>query len=78
MKYTTLFLSLIFSLFSTLNFGYAQSDTSGARIEKFSPQGAVKNVRQVTARFSEQMVPYGEPRIVEPFDIKCPEKGRAR
>jgi uncharacterized protein YfaS (alpha-2-macroglobulin family) len=61
-----------------LNFGYAQSDTSGARIEKFSPQGTVKNVRQVTARFSEQMVPFGEPRLVEPFDIKCPEKGRAR
>src|SRR5512139_2426394 len=47
-------------------------------VEFFSPQGEVKGVRQVTARFSEQMVPFGDPRLVEPFEITCPEKGRAR
>ncbi|MBI5073782.1 MAG: alpha-2-macroglobulin [Nitrospirae bacterium] len=49
-----------------------------ASIEIFSPQGEVKSVRQVSARFSEQMVPFGDPRITEPFDIQCPEKGRGR
>src|SRR5271169_3355477 len=44
----------------------------------FSPQGEVKNIRQVTARFSDQMVQFGDPRLVEPFDIQCAEKGRGR
>lgn len=48
-------------------------------VEFFSPQGIVKGVRQVSVRFSEQMVPFGDPRgLVEPFDIDCPEKGEAR
>ncbi len=50
-----------------------------ARVEVFSPQGTVKGVRQVTVRFSEQMVPLGDPRgLIEPFDIDCPEKGTSR
>ena len=50
-----------------------------ARVEIFSPQGTVKGVRQVTVRFSEQMVPFGDPRgLTEPFDIDCPEKGTSR
>lgn len=47
-------------------------------IELFSPQGAVKKVRQVTVRFSEAMVPFGDPRLTEPFIIDCPAKGTAR
>lgn len=50
-----------------------------ARVESFSPQGTVKEVRQVHARFSEPMVPFGDPHAaVMPFEIKCPEKGSAR
>lgn len=75
MKYKTLFLFLIFFIFSTLNLAYADKN---AHIEMFSPQGTVKDVRQVNVRFSEQMVPFGDPRLIEPFDIKCPEKGKAR
>jgi uncharacterized protein YfaS (alpha-2-macroglobulin family) len=49
------------------------------QVEFFSPQGTVKTVRQVTARFSEQMVPFGDPRgLIEPFDIICSEKGTSR
>jgi alpha-2-macroglobulin len=48
-------------------------------VEIFSPQGTIKGVRQVTVRFSEQMVPFGDPRgIIEPFVIDCPEKGTGR
>ncbi|HAM50991.1 MAG TPA: alpha-2-macroglobulin, partial [Nitrospiraceae bacterium] len=47
-------------------------------IEFFSPQGTVKGVRQVSARFSEQMVTFGDPKIADPFEIKCPAKGVGR
>src|SRR6202142_3879991 len=49
-----------------------------ASVNLFSPQGTVKGVRQVTARFSEPMVPFGDPRIADPFDIVCPDKGKGR
>jgi hypothetical protein len=56
----------------------AHSQTS-PRIDLFSPQGTVKDVRQVTVRFSEQMVPFGDPRpAADPFDIDCAEKGVGR
>ena len=76
MKRTALFLFLaFFTSLLFLNISYAGE---GPSIEMFSPQGTVKGVRQVTARFSEQMVPFGNPRLVEPFNINCPEKGKAR
>ena len=50
----------------------------GVRVEFFSPQGTIKSVRQVTARFSEPMTTFGDPRNESPFDITCPEKGSGR
>jgi len=47
-------------------------------VEFFSPQGEVKAVRQVTARFAMAMVPFGDPREVDPFAIDCVEKGKGR
>lgn len=48
-------------------------------VTKFSPRGTVKQIRQVTARFSQPMVPLGDPRVtVTPFDIDCAPKGSAR
>ena len=48
-------------------------------VDLFSPQGAVKGVRQVNARFTDQMIPFGDPRSqTEPFDIVCPVKGSSR
>jgi alpha-2-macroglobulin len=48
-------------------------------VTHFSPQGTVKQVRQVTARFSEPMVPLGDPRdTTAPFEIDCPAKGAGR
>lgn len=72
-KYIGLFLLIcVFMVSST----YAED---GPRVEMFSPQGTVKGVRQVTVRFSEQMVPFGDPRgLIEPFDIICPENGTSR
>lgn len=46
---------------------------------KFSPTGIAKEVRQVTARFAQPMVPLGDPRASEnPFDMICPAEGTSR
>lgn len=75
MKKRLAFISSILFLFLASNFSYAGEE---AHVEVFSPQGMVKKVRQVTARFSDQVVSFGDPRLVEPFEIICPEKGHGR
>jgi uncharacterized protein YfaS (alpha-2-macroglobulin family) len=47
-------------------------------VASFSPQGEVKQVRQVTAHFSTQMVAFGDLRAPDPFAVDCPEKGTGR
>ncbi len=47
-------------------------------VEMFSPQGTVKGVRQASARFAAPMVPFGDPRAVDPFAVDCAVKGRGR
>lgn len=50
-----------------------------ATVESFSPTGVAKQVRQVAARFSEPIVPLGDPRAAEdPFAIACPARGSSR
>jgi uncharacterized protein YfaS (alpha-2-macroglobulin family) len=50
-----------------------------ARVESFAPRGTVKKVRQVRVRFSEAMVPFGNPQAnVAPFETECPAKGSER
>ncbi len=44
----------------------------------FSPQGTVKPIRQVHARFAVPMVALGDPRLADPFDVDCAAKGRGR
>jgi hypothetical protein len=44
----------------------------------FTPQGTVKQVRQVAVRFGTPMVALGDPRLPEPFERDCPAKGTAR
>jgi len=69
-------LGLLCSVFASIA---SAGEPPGARITQFAPQGIVKNVRQVTARFSDPMVPLGDPRAArDPFDIDCAEKGGGR
>jgi hypothetical protein len=49
--------------------------TAAVTVQSFSPQGEIKAVRQVSARFSEAMVAFGDPRLESPFDISCPITG---
>jgi uncharacterized protein YfaS (alpha-2-macroglobulin family) len=48
------------------------------RIEFFSPQGTVKDIRQVSVRFTSPMVALGDPRLPDPFKIDCPASGKGR
>ncbi|MEO8281580.1 MAG: MG2 domain-containing protein, partial [Ideonella sp.] len=51
-------------------------------IESFSPQGEVAQVRQIALRFSEPVVPLGEPRLPDPVTVACtgdtPKGGKGR
>lgn len=53
-------------------------NAGAASVELFTPEGTVKDIRQVTVRFSDQMVAFGDPRPADPFDIRCPAKGAGR
>ena len=48
------------------------------RVEAFNPEGQVKQVRQATARFSQPMVAFGDPRAPQPFDVDCAPPGAGR
>ncbi|QNM95832.1 alpha-2-macroglobulin family protein [Chitinimonas koreensis] len=50
-----------------------------AEVVSFSPQGAVREVRQAKAAFSDSMVRFGDPRLADPFEVACgEEKGSGR
>jgi len=51
----------------------ASAGTAPTTVTAFSPTGTVKGIRQVTARFSGQMVPLGDMRSVDPFTVDCPQ-----
>lgn len=47
-------------------------------IDRFSPQGSTKNVRQVQAHFARPAVALGNPSLPAPFQIQCSEPGSGR
>jgi len=47
--------------------GVAQSPEP--QVSAFSPQGTVKQVRKAQGHFSVPMVPLGDPRLTDPFDV---------
>lgn len=54
----------------------ATGSQAATLVEQFSPQGSVKGVRQVSARFSAPMVAFGDPQAASPFEMDCPAKGQ--
>ena len=44
---------------------------AGPQIQVFTPQGEAKGVRQVSVRFSEPMVAFGDPLLADPFGVQC-------
>ena len=51
-------------------------------VSSFTPQGEVARVRQITAKFSENMVAFGDPKAAAPFTVSCDDasasKGQGR
>ena len=71
----------MFALALTWSLVAAVAAQDAAKVESFTPQGQIKDVRQVVARFSQPMVSFGDPRSEAPFDIECaagstPGRGR--
>ncbi|MEP6607363.1 MAG: alpha-2-macroglobulin, partial [Burkholderiaceae bacterium] len=63
------------ALASMLSLVAAVAAQDVAKVESFSPQGQIKDVRQVVARFSQPMVSFGDPRSEAPFDVTCGAAG---
>lgn len=72
------FVGYLAGLLSFLIFGAGANAQTTARVEVFTPQGTVKDVRQVSARFSKAMTALGDPRLDDPFTIDCPQPGQGR
>ena len=72
MRIRTVALALMLSLIT------AVAAQDAAKVDSFSPQGQIKDVRQVVVRFSQPMVSFGDPRSEAPFDIACAGAGRGR
>ncbi len=59
--------------------GAATAAPAAVTVERFAPQGEVKQVRQATAVFSAPMVPFGDLRdVAAPFAVECAVPGTAR
>ncbi|QWR76170.1 alpha-2-macroglobulin family protein [Candidatus Magnetomonas plexicatena] len=54
------------------------STVESAQVDVFTPVGTVKNVRQVAVRFSEQIVPFGNPFLKNPFVTNCTDNATGR
>jgi alpha-2-macroglobulin len=69
-------LAILMLLYGAMEAGDASRDP---HVSQFTPEGTVTRVRQVSARFSEPMVAFGDPHSpVEPFEIDCAENGTGR
>ena len=67
---------LLVLLTAILTFGLTALAATPVRLESFSPQGLVKEPRQVVARFSAPMVRFGDPRRApEPLVRECSGDG---
>jgi len=56
----------------------ATAPAHASRVDSFSPQGEVKQVRQAAAVFAAPMVAFGDPRLADPFEVDCPVPGTGR
>ncbi len=55
---------------------FASQESFAFTIKEFHPQGLSHSPRQVRVVFSEPMIPFGDPRGIEPFEVKCSQLGK--
>ncbi|MFN3232355.1 MAG: alpha-2-macroglobulin family protein [Alphaproteobacteria bacterium] len=74
-----LFISLFRRLLAGALFcALGMTSAVAAEVDLFSPEGSIKDIRQVVARFSDPMVALGDPRLPDPFEIDCAADGQGR
>ena len=61
--------SLILGLTVLALAGPVVAQSPEPQVSAVSPQGTVKQVRQAQEHFSVPMVPLGDPRLTDPFDV---------
>ncbi len=72
------FFVMILSLFFLLH-GIALYAQKIPTIESFSPEGEVRDIKQVVVQFSDSMIPMGSPKVSgEIFNINCSSEGKPR
>lgn len=72
------FMLLLISLALIIPSVVSAQDNKDPMVEFFNPEGTVKGVRQAAARFSVQMVSFGDLRAEDPFVMDCPATGKGR
>ncbi|MGE0484582.1 MAG: alpha-2-macroglobulin [Gammaproteobacteria bacterium] len=58
--------------------GFWAAVVAAAEIQAVSPQGSVRDVRQVVLTFDSPMVAFGDPRLPAPATVDCAVAGRGR
>jgi alpha-2-macroglobulin len=72
------FCRCVFYIFLYL-FGISLFAQKNPSIESFSPEGEVKDIKQIVIQFSDSMIPMGSPKVSsEIFQINCPSEGKSR
>lgn len=67
-----LLLNATWLLSSVAQIGFSFDSSEAAQVQSFFPTGSVKQVQQVRVKFSDDMVPMGDPRSKhDPFTLKC-------
>ncbi|MEI7868352.1 MAG: MG2 domain-containing protein [Candidatus Methylumidiphilus sp.] len=69
---------ILMFFFLAIQVSAVSAELAEPKVEFFSPQGTVKNVRQVSARFAQAMARFGDLRLEAPFEAECPFKGTGR
>jgi alpha-2-macroglobulin len=58
--------------------GHSEPAATLAAVDLFAPEGQIKDIRQVSARFTTSMVALGDPRLPDPFAVDCLASGKGR
>ena len=61
----------VLAALATAALAFSTFDAGAVIIVAATPQGEVAQVRQVVVKFSQAVVPFGDPRLPDPMTIAC-------
>jgi uncharacterized protein YfaS (alpha-2-macroglobulin family) len=62
---------MMYRLILCVTLWLAAAIAQAVSVERVTPQGEVSQVRQITVKFSEAVVPMGNPRLPDPLQLTC-------